>query len=108
MPTGTVSWFYADKGYGFITPPDEAGPDLFVHHSAIEASGFRQLTEGQKVEYTAEQGPRASGRRGSSCLERPVLLKTAGTTLKGFPSLQRKLRHLVLPTARTSTTKSSS
>jgi CspA family cold shock protein len=57
MPTGTVKWFNADKGYGFITP-DIAGPDLFVHHSAIEASGFRQLTEGQKVEFTAEQGPK--------------------------------------------------
>ena len=57
MPTGTVKWFNADTGYGFITP-DVAGPDLFVHHSAIEASGFRQLTEGQKVEYTAEQGPK--------------------------------------------------
>ena len=57
MPTGTVKWFNADKGYGFITP-DIAGPDLFVHHSAIEASGFRQLTEGQKVEFVAEQGPK--------------------------------------------------
>ena len=57
MATGTVKWFSDDKGYGFITP-DEAGKDLFVHHSAIEGSGFRSLTEGAKVEYETEQGPK--------------------------------------------------
>ncbi len=110
MPTGTVKWFNADKGYGFITP-DVAGPDLFVHHSAIEASGFRQLTEGQKVEFTAEQGPRPPGRWGPSCLERLGLLVTAvtaGKTVRGVPSLLGKQEHLVPPTARMSTTRSSS
>ena len=55
MATGTVKWFNADKGYGFITP-DEGGKDLFVHFSAIQGSGYRSLAEGAKVEYTAEQG----------------------------------------------------
>jgi CspA family cold shock protein len=55
MATGTVKWFNADKGYGFITP-DEGGKDLFVHFSAIQGSGYRSLNEGAKVEYEAQQG----------------------------------------------------
>src|SRR5215831_4279552 len=50
MATGTVKWFSDEKGYGFITP-DEAGKDLFVHHSAIAGGGFGSLTEGAKVSY---------------------------------------------------------
>jgi CspA family cold shock protein len=57
MATGTVKWFSDEKGFGFITP-DEPGKDLFVHHNAIQASGFRSLTEGAKVSYEAEQGPK--------------------------------------------------
>jgi CspA family cold shock protein len=57
MATGTVKWFSDDKGYGFITP-DAAGEDLFVHHSAIEGSGFKSLAEGAKVSYETEQGPK--------------------------------------------------
>jgi CspA family cold shock protein len=57
MPTGTVKWFSDDKGFGFITP-DEPGKDLFVHHSAIQGDGYRSLTEGAKVSYEAEQGPK--------------------------------------------------
>ena len=110
MPTGTVKWFNADKGYGFITP-DIAGPDLFVHHSAIEASGFRQLTEGQKVEFVAEQARRGL-RPPGSVLPRTAGTardgRTAGTTVKGVPSSSGKTGHLVPPTARTSTTKPSS
>jgi cold shock CspA family protein len=55
MATGTVKWFSDQKGFGFITP-DEPGKDLFVHHSAIQADGYRSLAEGAKVSYDAEQG----------------------------------------------------
>ena len=55
MATGTVKWFSDEKGFGFITP-DEAGKDLFVHHSAIQSDGYRSLAEGQKVTFDAEQG----------------------------------------------------
>jgi CspA family cold shock protein len=57
MATGTVKWFSDSKGYGFITP-DEAGKDLFVHHSAIAGGGFRSLTDGARVSYDTEQGPK--------------------------------------------------
>jgi CspA family cold shock protein len=57
MPTGTVKWFNADKGFGFITP-DDSGADLFVHHKAILGTGFKSLAEGAKVSYDAEQGPK--------------------------------------------------
>jgi cold shock protein len=55
MDTGTVKWFNADKGFGFITP-DAGGKDLFVHHSEIQTSGYATLDEGQKVEYQVGQG----------------------------------------------------
>jgi CspA family cold shock protein len=55
MATGTVKWFSDEKGFGFITPDDQ-GKDLFVHHTAIQADGYRSLAEGTKVEYDAEQG----------------------------------------------------
>ena len=57
MATGTVKWFSDSKGYGFITP-DEDGKDLFVHHSAIAGGGFRSLTDGARVSYDTEQGPK--------------------------------------------------
>ncbi len=53
---GTVKWFNADKGYGFIAR--EQGPDVFVHFSAIQASGFRTLEEGTAVEFEVTQGPK--------------------------------------------------
>ncbi len=53
---GTVKWFNGDKGYGFIAR--ESGTDVFVHFSAIQSDGFRNLQEGQKVEFTVEQGPK--------------------------------------------------
>ena len=61
MAQGTVKWFNADKGYGFIAP-DDGTPDVFVHHSAIEAEGSHSLQDNQRVEYTVTQGakgPRA-------------------------------------------------
>jgi cold shock protein len=54
MAVGTVKWFNADKGYGFISP--ESGEDLFVHFSAIQAGGYRSLDEGQAVEFDVDQG----------------------------------------------------
>jgi CspA family cold shock protein len=51
--SGTVKWFNGAKGYGFITR--EGGPDVFVHFSAIRGDGFRNLEEGQRVEFTIEQ-----------------------------------------------------
>jgi CspA family cold shock protein len=55
MPTGTVKWFSDEKGFGFITP-DEGDRDLFVHHSSIQAEGYRSLAEGSKVNYDEEPG----------------------------------------------------
>ena len=55
MATGTVKWFNDDKGFGFITPDDNS-KDLFVHHSAINANGFKTLAEGAKVSYDSEAG----------------------------------------------------
>jgi CspA family cold shock protein len=54
--SGTVKWFNAGKGYGFIER--EGGPDVFVHYTAIQADGFRELQEGQQVEFSIEQGPK--------------------------------------------------
>jgi len=55
--TGTVKWFNDQKGYGFIER-EGGGKDLFVHHSAISASGFRSLAEGQRVTFIIEDGPK--------------------------------------------------
>ena len=57
MAQGTVKWFNADKGFGFIAP-DDGTPDVFVHYSAIDSGGYRSLEENQKVEYTVQQGPK--------------------------------------------------
>jgi cold shock protein len=57
MAQGTVKWFNADKGFGFIEPEDGT-PDVFVHYSAIETGGYRSLEENQKVEYNVNQGPK--------------------------------------------------
>ncbi len=55
MPTGTVKWFNATRGYGFIAP-EQGGADVFVHISAVEQAGLPSLNEGQRVSYELEQG----------------------------------------------------
>jgi CspA family cold shock protein len=55
MAQGTVKWFNAEKGYGFIAP-DDGTADVFVHYSAIQASGYRSLDEDQRVEFEVTQG----------------------------------------------------
>ncbi|HEX9891837.1 MAG TPA: cold-shock protein [Actinomycetota bacterium] len=56
MTTGTVKWFNPDKGFGFIT--QENGPDVFVHFSAIQGEGYRNLEENQQVEFDVTEGPK--------------------------------------------------
>ena len=55
---GTVKWFDASRGYGFVTR--DGGADVFVHQSAIQAEGYRSLTEGQRIEFEVEQGPKGA------------------------------------------------
>lgn len=65
MPTGTVKWFNAEKGFGFITP-DDGSQDLFAHFSAIASTGYRSLDEGQRVEFDVaegQKGPQAANIR---------------------------------------------
>ena len=57
MAQGTVKWFNADKGYGFIAP-DDGTADVFVHYSAIETQGYKTLEEAQRVEFEITQGPK--------------------------------------------------
>ncbi|MDQ1437961.1 MAG: cold shock protein [Acidimicrobiaceae bacterium] len=57
MARGTVKWFNSTKGFGFIAP-DDGSADVFVHFSAIEGGGYRELTEGQAVEFETSRGPK--------------------------------------------------
>ncbi|WDS36159.1 cold-shock protein [Pseudoxanthomonas sp.] len=59
MPYGTVKWFNDAKGFGFIAPEDGSA-DVFAHHTAINAKGFRTLLEGQRVSYEVTQGPKGA------------------------------------------------
>ena len=83
MATGTVKWFNNDKGYGFIKR--ETGEDVFVHHTAIQTSGYRTLNEGERVEFDVKQGPKGLQAR-SRCSTR------AGFKLRGS-----KPRSLAMP-----------
>ena len=76
MATGTVKWFNSEKGFGFIEQ-DGGGPDVFVHYSAIASSGYRELNEGQKVEFEVTQGRRVR-RRTTSVRCRSVPVAAAG------------------------------
>jgi len=58
MPTGTVKWFSDEKGFGFITPDDGDGRDVFVHQSSIAGGGYRSLAEGARVSFETEPGPK--------------------------------------------------
>ena len=92
MPTGTVKWFSDEKGFGFITP-DEGSRDLFVHHSSINADGYRSLAEGAKVSYEEEAGPKGpkADQRREDLARRLGACATAGGArggpLAGRPSL---------------------
>jgi len=57
MPKGTVKWFNAAKGYGFISP-ESGGDDVFAHYSAIEMDGYKTLKRGQEVEFDLQEGPK--------------------------------------------------
>ncbi len=81
MAQGTVKWFNPDKGFGFIAP-DDGSADVFVHFSAIEASGYRTLEENQKVEYNVTQGPK--GRRPLRSAPSDLPLLPRGTARPGF------------------------
>ena len=63
MANGTVKWFNDAKGFGFITPQD-GSKDVFVHHSAIQGTGYKSLAEGQQVTYMLEQGPKGPSATG--------------------------------------------
>ena len=74
MAQGTVKWFNAEKGFGFITP-DEGGADLFVHHTAIQGGGFRTLDENQRVSFEVAQGQTGPQATNVQKLSSPLLRK---------------------------------
>ena len=80
MPTGTVKWFSAEKGFGFIAR--EGAEDVFVHHSAIEMQGFRNLQEGQAVEFELTSTDSVSAYLCSSAGSRSTLMRLPASGLR--------------------------
>ena len=80
--TGKVKWFNDSKGFGFITR--ESGPDVFVHHSAIQGDGFRSLAEDQEVEFEVVQGPKGAQAQNVVKL-RPQSLRVRTPAVSGLP-----------------------
>ena len=90
MATGTVKWFNAEKGFGFISP-DDSSQDVFAHYSAIASSGFRSLEENQKVSFETEQGP-----KGPQAVNIQALLFLRDSGALGF-HFQSRAGHLTGP-----------
>src|ERR1700733_8969655 len=90
MTQGTVKWFNAEKGYGFISRTD--GPDVFVHYSEIDGNGFRSLEENQHVEFEVTQGPKGPQ---ATRVHAPACAP-AGQACQGLTA-RRGARHLLVP-----------
>ncbi|GKY96355.1 cold shock domain-containing protein 4 [Mayamaea pseudoterrestris] len=82
VETGTVKWFDSTKGFGFVVP-DNGGPDVFVHQSAIQAAGFRSLAEGEAVEFKLETDQ--NGKRKATQVTGP-----GGANVQGAPPAPRQ------------------
>ena len=80
MATGIVKWFNDKKGYGFIEQED--GPDVFVHHSGINAAGFKTLDEGDRVTFDIEQGPKGPAATNVTVVQLTVLIRKKGHSHK--------------------------
>ena len=76
MTNGIVKWFNSSKGYGFIEQED--GPDVFVHHSGINSTGFKTLDEGDRVTFDIEQGPKGPAATNVTVVQLKVLIRTKG------------------------------
>jgi CspA family cold shock protein len=81
VPQGTVKWFNAEKGYGFISR--EGAADVFVHFSAIQMNGYRTLEEGQEVSFELEQGPKGEHALDGCAAPRSSLRRTSGSARTG-------------------------
>ena len=82
MPNGVVKWFNNQKGYGFIEQQD--GPDVFVHHSGIDATGFKSLNEGDHVSFDIEQGQKGPAAVNVTVVQLIVLVRRAFSNKYGY------------------------
>ena len=89
MAQGTVKWFNAEKGFGFIAQ-ENGGDDVFVHYSAIQSQGYKSLNENQKVEFDVTQGPKGPQAEKRSCR----LRRAQRTKIAKVPAIGRGLRDL--------------